>query len=463
MAASTNRSRTKDWCKIILSGLVPFVLGVFTIVFSLQQQSLSTKQNELDRWNQLDGQQQTIFNAYINDISNLLLQISDTNKTREKKILLYVKTKTLTALRNLNSERKKYILLFLYESGFLQDSSLQLTGADFNDVQLIGPYKLDRLYLPNVFWANALFIDCTLNRAIFDQSHMINARFINSSVERASFRETLMNNVHFVRTSVFNVNFTGASLVQGNFLEANIVQTIDFTNADLLNAHLTHNQFNGIRISIQPNKFDNARLPNGSFGPVNSTKNLIKNGDAEMQVIFNLYIFIETIFMVLYIQCPANRTKDWQTIRILNGFNAVPINMTDSNPMLWGKCMFRLMNETARVSQYIDLRSYSLLVSMNKAMYSASGFIGCTSPTNASYIEITSHDQHGNLLETQMYLDKFPHSFNGDFMVLYAIKNRRIPEQTTQMRVSLGIRSIFDADNSCYFDNLTFAIQEYKL
>lgn len=290
MTVPSNRITTNDncnvanWCKVVLSALVPCVLGIFTIAFTLQQQSLARKQHELNQQSQLDAQRQTLFDAYIGDISNLLLHTSDTNRTREKKFLLYVRTKTLTALRNLNSERKTFILLFLYESGFLQDPSLDLSGADLNDVQLIGPYKLDGLYLPSVFWRNAFFVDCSLIRAVFDQSHMNDARFINSTVEWASFRETLLDNVHFIRTSVLSINFTDASLTGANFLDADVVQNIDFTNADLSYARFTENQFQGKRIGNLPHHFHHAHLPNGSFGPVNSSQNLVKNGDAETQV-----------------------------------------------------------------------------------------------------------------------------------------------------------------------------------
>lgn len=145
------------WCKVVGSALIPCVLGVFTIIFTVQQQSLSRIQHTLDQQHQLNAQRQTLFDASINDISNLLLRTSDTNRTRDENFFLYVRTKTLTALRNLNAERKKYILLFLYESGFLRNSNLDLSGADFNDIQLIGPYKIDGLYLPNVSWSNALF------------------------------------------------------------------------------------------------------------------------------------------------------------------------------------------------------------------------------------------------------------------------------------------------------------------
>jgi uncharacterized protein YjbI with pentapeptide repeats len=272
-----------DCCRLVFSALVPCLVGIFTIIFTLQQQLLSNRQREQDQQNQLDAQRQTLFDAYIDDISNLLLQTLGTNRSDDK-FLLYARTKTLNALRNLNPERKKHILLFLYESRLLQTPGLDLRGADFNDVQLIGPYQLDYLHLPGVFWSNALFVDCSLTSAIFNQSHMINARFINTALQRASLPETQLNNADFQQTTVFFANFTGASLVRANFINAEVVQGITFTNADLLHARFTEDQLKGKRIYTTAHAFHQARFPNGSFAPVEPRETLIRNGDAEAKV-----------------------------------------------------------------------------------------------------------------------------------------------------------------------------------
>ena len=268
------------WCKLLISALVPCLLGVFTIMFTLQQQDLSKQQQEQERWHKLDAQHQTSFNAYIDDISKFLTQKSNMTPVLEQ-TLLYVRTKTLTVLRTLDTERKKFVVLFLYESGFIRDSGLDLRGADLNNVQLVGPYKLDKLYLPGVFWSNATFIDCNLNNATFDRSLMNNAHFIRSSLESASLVEVSLNNADFKGSTVIFSNFTGAFLVEASFLGAEVVQGINFTNSDLFGTRFTEEQFHGQRVTRLPHDFSLARLPNGTFGPIDEKKNLIHNGDAE--------------------------------------------------------------------------------------------------------------------------------------------------------------------------------------
>ncbi|CAF4018319.1 unnamed protein product [Rotaria magnacalcarata] len=259
------------WCKIVISTLIPCILGIFTIIFTLQQQQLSKQQQDQQHWHQLDSQRQQSFTTYIDDISEYLTQSSGIDPVTNKTSLLYIRTKTLTVLRTLDVERKKYVVLFLYESGLIRDSRLDLSGADLNYVQLIGPYILNNLTLPGVFWSNATFVNCHLKNAIFDRSVMNNAHFIRSTLESASLVEAALNNTDFTGTTVIYVNFTGALLIEANFLKAEVVQGITFTNSDLFGAHFTTEQYNGQRVTIVRNTFDHARLPNGTFGKIDAT------------------------------------------------------------------------------------------------------------------------------------------------------------------------------------------------
>lgn len=131
--------KRSGWCKLTISAMIPCVLGIFTIIFTLQQRDLSNRQRQQDRWQQLDSQREELFNSYINDISKFLMQESNNHSTINSNGLIYIRTKTLTILRTLDSERKKYIVLFLYVNGLIHDHGLDLRDADLNNVQLIGP------------------------------------------------------------------------------------------------------------------------------------------------------------------------------------------------------------------------------------------------------------------------------------------------------------------------------------
>ena len=296
------RRKPLNWCKLINSALVPCVLGVFTIVYTLQQQELSNQREKQELSHQLDSYRQILFKAYIDDISKLLAKESNNQTLTDRISLAYIRTRTLTILRTLDADRKKYIVLFLYESGLIRSTSLDLRGADLNNIELVGPYNLENLYLPGVSWWNATFVDCQLKRANFDQSVMNNGRFIRSNLMSASLTEAFLNNGDFTGSTVLFTNFTGSRLVQANFLKSEVVQAIDFTDCDLLNARFTEAQLKGQRVTVSKHTFNHTRFPNGTFGPVDAHRNLLQNGDAEWNVrsfFFDMKRKMMTVFLRL--------------------------------------------------------------------------------------------------------------------------------------------------------------------
>ncbi|CAF1334146.1 unnamed protein product [Rotaria magnacalcarata] len=494
------------WCKIVISTLIPCILGIFTIIFTLQQQQLSKQQQDQQHWHQLDSQRQQSFTTYIDDISEYLTQSSGIDPVTNKTSLLYIRTKTLTVLRTLDVERKKYVVLFLYESGLIRDSRLDLSGADLNYVQLIGPYILNNLTLPGVFWSNATFVNCHLKNAIFDRSVMNNAHFIRSTLESASLVEAALNNTDFTgttviyvnftgallieanflkaevvqgitftnsdlfgahftteqyngqrvtivrntfdhaRTTVIYVNFTGALLIEANFLKAEVVQGITFTNSDLFGAHFTTEQYNGQRVTIVRNTFDHARLPNGTFGKIDATKNLIQNGDAEKNCStenpqsWSIGSFNRTLY-----------TLDVRTISVIN------MKFGDFDR---GNCSFATQAKT-RVSQILDLRLYSVLIDAGQAVFSAKALIGCDVPGNVAYLSVSMQRSDALIQGQRLFLSSDNTKLDAAFVMQpYEIRVQRVIKGTRRVAINFGVDTLPQPGVWCYFDNMTFIVRQ---
>src|SRR3984957_6660534 len=62
-----------NWFKIFLAALLPFVLGIFTIVFTLQQNSVARATREQDLYLAEKLRRETLFDNYINDISEFII------------------------------------------------------------------------------------------------------------------------------------------------------------------------------------------------------------------------------------------------------------------------------------------------------------------------------------------------------------------------------------------------------
>jgi hypothetical protein len=132
----------------------------------------------------------------------------------------------------------------------------------------------------------------------------------------------------------------------------------------------------------------------------------------------------------------------------------------------WGKCMFKMRGKT-RVSQEIDLRQYSLLIDNEKAMFSSSAFWGCNVSDNFAYVEVTTHRSDGILHGDRLYLStktNFTEDIeNGEVMMhRYTIEQHLLLAQTRKARILFGITPIGEVPLCCYFDNITFTIQQYQ-
>ncbi|CAF1077067.1 unnamed protein product [Rotaria sordida] len=430
--------------KVFISTLILLVLLSFCIVYSIQKEIFFQQKYQHKQQEQFNQQQQLSFDTYIQDISNILLQITDKNYI-DKKFLLHIETKTLMILRNLDINRKKDIILFLYERNLIQNNQLNLYGANLNNVELICPHDFHYFYLPGVLWSNAIFINCHLTFANLNHAYLINARFINSTLRNASLIETKLDKSYFIQTIIMNVNFHGASLIQADFLQADIVQGNNFTNADLYHAKLTNDQLEGKKISIIKHDFYHARFPNGSFGLLNSEENLISNGNAEME-------------------CFADQQTTWKTVDHNMILSTAKIeNITNDNETInenhWGNCSFIISPKT-RIYQEINLHSYSVLIDTNNAAFSFLGFANC----HQSYFEINMYHSNDILHASRIYSKPWENMELNKNKSMHAYGEQRynVSAHTRRIQIYFGIE-ISEDNFSCYFDNITLTIYQSQI
>ena len=281
------------WLKLLISALVPLMIGTFTISNTFLQKNISAQQQEQNKHDamllreqserQADNlRQDTIFASYLADISKLLLT---ENRTR---ILMHIRTQTLPTLRQLNPDRKKDLLLFLYENKLIfRDSSqsvstlLQVNNANFEGIDLRGTTgnkcSFARLYLYGAYLSKSTFTRCYIESSNLSSTIMYLALFENSLVTRTWFTNTFLDESRFIDTKLYQTFFRGASLFKVNFtgsVWANA--SVDFTNANLSEATLSNEQ-------LHNSTFFNCILPNGTWGPIQKN-NLVLNGDAEGKV-----------------------------------------------------------------------------------------------------------------------------------------------------------------------------------
>ena len=139
--ANAKDSRCLNISNMVLAALPTIAFGVFTIIFTMQQNRAANENRKQDQQQADEQSIRVTFENYINDISKLLLDLNFNRSNTEH--LLHIRVKTMTVLRYVDANRKRDIVLFLYESRLLRSDMpaserLNLIGADLGELQFIG-------------------------------------------------------------------------------------------------------------------------------------------------------------------------------------------------------------------------------------------------------------------------------------------------------------------------------------
>ena len=100
-----------SWSRILLSASFPVIFGIFSVIFTIQQNIISQANREQDQRQANILRQQNIYDAYINDISALILSPSFNESNRHQ--LNYIGFKTVDIIKHLSKAQKRDIIFFL--------------------------------------------------------------------------------------------------------------------------------------------------------------------------------------------------------------------------------------------------------------------------------------------------------------------------------------------------------------
>ncbi|CAF1516259.1 unnamed protein product [Didymodactylos carnosus] len=417
-----------DWLTLLISALVPLMIGIFTVVITIQQQSSADRQRQQEQQQADSLQKERILSSCLDDIAKLLLtkEVSTDNKT-----LLYIRTRTLSSLRKLDPERKYHLLLFLYESQLLQYDktkrhdrlTLNLAGADLNYIYITKLKSFNNLSLPGVYLNNASFINCQLQHSRFADSAMNDIRFTNSFLLETRFSRCSLERADFRNTTLAQVSFKSAILRHADFTRA-WTKGADFTNADLDGALITEQQLQ------EAGLLDNARLPNGSFAKIQE-KNLVINGEN--------------------FGCHTELPSSWSAkVDVIKAFQHYRSSLN---------CYFGIANlsslDPISIAQSIALTDYSVLIDSGKAEYSFSGLFGGNAYAKITFFTSTAVKAGKNIM---IGLDDRQ---NETEAILFQHKLGAIPLDTRQLVLIIYFEKIPEGKHDfAVFDNVQFSIKK---
>ncbi|CAF0960353.1 unnamed protein product [Didymodactylos carnosus] len=246
-----------EWLNLLSNILVPTIIGILTIIYSVNQiqttdqrsendLKLANMKQQHDLYLFIEHQRQRILIDYQHELTQLYLQYaSDLNDDNDDEVPRTVaRTITLHSLQELDSIRKGHVIKFLYDLNLLMTNhqpSINIYDAD-----------LTNTILPNIY---NVYNSINLSRIILQ-----NATLKQISLVNANFDHATMDNANLQSSNCVNASFAFSQLQSTNFMNVDVTDAI-FSNANLHSSNITNEQL------LKAKTLQGAILPNGTVYP----------------------------------------------------------------------------------------------------------------------------------------------------------------------------------------------------
>jgi uncharacterized protein YjbI with pentapeptide repeats len=187
-----------------------------------------------------DRASQAVLQSYIKDVKDLILEEKSNLATSEvhDPVREIARALTITAVRQLDGERKGILLRFLFESRLISNETkiIQLFEIDLSEADLAG-FNLGDIHL-----TKADLTDADLGKTI-----LIKADLSRSIFRGADPTEAVILGADLTRTDLTGAVLVGANLSGADLTDADLTDA-DLTGADLTGADLTRTVFDGTNL-----------------------------------------------------------------------------------------------------------------------------------------------------------------------------------------------------------------------
>ena len=279
-----------DWLQLLI---IPAVLAVAGFWFNQIQKDRDKKaeeaqkqreedaareREELERESREDNQRETVLQAYIDKMSELLLKEGLRESQPEEEVRKIARVRTLTVLQRLDTNRKRSLLQFLYESNLIDKDNaiIDTSGADLDYIRLFKPKEDEdfprrigdnlsgaNLHKADLFRADLRRVDLRESNLSDADLRLADLRMANLS--DADFSGADLRGVSLCDYLLIEVNGEDAHLQEADLSDAELSRAdlsgIDLSNADLYDAIVTAEQL------AKAKSLKGATMPDGSIHP----------------------------------------------------------------------------------------------------------------------------------------------------------------------------------------------------
>ena len=261
-----------DWMQLLIIPIM-FAIGGFWLnqIQKSREQRTTQQQAELERELTRDNQQETLLQAYIDKMSELLLKEGLRESQPEDEVRKIARVRTLTVLQRLDrldEIRKRSLLQFLYEANLIDKDNaiVDASGADLDFVQLFIAKEdedFPRRYGDNLHRANLHKAD--LYKAELSEAELSEADLRRAALRRANLRGADLRGVSLCDYILMEANRENADL-QGTDLSDAELSGADLSKADLSGANLSGATVTTEQLE-QAKSLKGATMPDGSKHP----------------------------------------------------------------------------------------------------------------------------------------------------------------------------------------------------
>jgi uncharacterized protein YjbI with pentapeptide repeats len=275
--------------KSMSSLLLPLMLGIFTVVITINQQNAAKQQRaedrktaeehrRLEREIAAERYRDDIFDAYIKEMGQLLENHSGSLVSNQV-LMTLARAKTLNIIRRLDPQRNIRIIRFLHESeqlsGTREQRSLDLSTAelpniDFRHLAIYGK-QLDNISLASTFLSNATFISLGMKHNNFSRTLLNDSSLSSTQLENVEFSFAELNDVNFISARLSHVNFSHTTFNDSN-LSYTWLENVNFSTARFYNVNFSSAVLNWVKFpstEVDHVNFSSAKLFNIDFSSAN--------------------------------------------------------------------------------------------------------------------------------------------------------------------------------------------------
>jgi uncharacterized protein YjbI with pentapeptide repeats len=249
-----------DWLNLLGVLAIPAVVGLGAAWYTAQQGKVSDRENT-------DNQRETALQAYIDKMSELLLEKHLRESAPEDEVRTIARVRTITILFQLDERRIGYVFAFLRESGLMStktnDSIVSLHGADLHAAD----FREAVLDDANLSGANLIGAD--LSFAFLERANLSGANLSEANLYEAYAYDANLSEADLWCADLYKARLKGANLSEADLSGANLSEA-DLSEADLSGANFKEANLKGAigitneELEKQAKSLKGATMPDGT-------------------------------------------------------------------------------------------------------------------------------------------------------------------------------------------------------